>query len=73
MYFLFFCTVGVCTFKGAFVGMLSYLINKGFDFLSRLLVRAMKLVMEKYLVLCRPVPIVESLHHSVKICLFELG
>ena len=46
MYFLFFCTIGVSTFKGAFVGMLSYLIDKGVDFLSGLLAEAMKLVME---------------------------
>ena len=46
VYFLFFCTVGVSTFEGAFVSMLSYLINKGDDFLSGLLAEAMKLVME---------------------------
>ena len=46
MYFLFFCTVGVSTFKEAFVGMLSYLIIKGVDFLSGLLAEIMKLIME---------------------------
>ena len=36
MHFLFFCTVGVSTYKEAFVGVLSYFINKGVDFLSGL-------------------------------------